>query len=111
MSVGVSACMCVRVCVRVVVCVCVCMCVCFATPLSPPSTFKKRDPNFPVWMSPCALPSLPPTLSPICPPAVLQQVLVIQGFLVCRKHHDRILLLVKIMAKSNFPCFKVGKND
>lgn len=34
-------------------------------------------------------------------------MLVIQGFLACRKHHDRIVLLVKLMMKSGLPCFKV----
>ena len=36
------------------------------------------------------------------------QVLCIQGFLACRKHADRILLLVEMMAGSGFPCFKGG---
>ena len=36
------------------------------------------------------------------------QVLCIQGFLVCRKHADRILLLAEMMAGSGFPCFKGG---
>jgi hypothetical protein len=38
----------------------------------------------------------------------LAQVLMILGFLACRKHHDRILLLVKLMAKSGLPCYKTG---
>jgi len=36
------------------------------------------------------------------------QVLVIQGFLACRKHHDRLLLMVRMMSRSGFPCFKQG---
>lgn len=35
------------------------------------------------------------------------QVLVIQGFLVCRKHADRLVLMVRMMSKSGLPCFKV----
>jgi len=37
------------------------------------------------------------------------QVLVIQGFLACRKHHDRLLLMVRMMSRSGFPCFKQGE--
>ncbi|GLC48923.1 hypothetical protein PLESTB_000163400 [Pleodorina starrii] len=37
------------------------------------------------------------------------KVLVIQGFIAVRHHSDRILLLVKLMAKSGFPCFKGGE--
>ena len=33
---------------------------------------------------------------------------MIQGFLACRKHHDRLMLLVKMLAKSGLPCFKAG---
>ena len=33
---------------------------------------------------------------------------MIQGFLACRKHSERIVLLVKMMAKSGLPCFKAG---
>lgn len=33
---------------------------------------------------------------------------MIQGFLVCRKHADRILLLVEMMSNSGCPCFKAG---
>ncbi len=33
---------------------------------------------------------------------------MIQGFLGCRKHSDRIVLLVKMMSKSGLPCFKAG---
>lgn len=40
--------------------------------------------------------------------AACLQVLCIQGFLVCRKHADRILLLAEMMAGSGFPCFKGG---
>ncbi|PNH10748.1 Phosphatidylinositol 4-kinase beta 1 [Tetrabaena socialis] len=36
------------------------------------------------------------------------QVLVIQGFLSIRKQGDRVVLLVKMMSKSGFPCFKAG---
>lgn len=36
------------------------------------------------------------------------QVLMIQGFLVCRKHADRILLMVEMMQHSGCPCFKAG---
>ncbi|KAJ9507667.1 hypothetical protein QJQ45_019158 [Haematococcus lacustris] len=36
------------------------------------------------------------------------KVLIIQGFLACRKHHDRLLLLVRMMSKSGLPCFKAG---
>lgn len=35
-------------------------------------------------------------------------MLCIQGFLVCRKHFDRILLICDIMSKAGFPCFKAG---
>ncbi|KDD76212.1 phosphatidylinositol 3- and 4-kinase, partial [Helicosporidium sp. ATCC 50920] len=34
------------------------------------------------------------------------KVLMIQGFLAARKHSDRILLLVEMMAQSGAPCFK-----
>ena len=37
------------------------------------------------------------------------QVLCIQGFLACRKHADRVLLLVEMMAGSGFPCFKSAR--
>jgi len=36
------------------------------------------------------------------------KVLLIQGFLACRKHAERIVLLVKMMSKSGLPCFKAG---
>lgn len=36
------------------------------------------------------------------------QVLCIQGFLASRKHADRIILLVEMMAGSGCPCFKAG---
>ena len=36
------------------------------------------------------------------------QVLCIQGFLACRKHADRIILLVEMMQSSGCPCFKAG---
>lgn len=34
------------------------------------------------------------------------QVLCIRGFLAARKHHERIVCLVRIMGRSGFPCFK-----
>lgn len=34
------------------------------------------------------------------------QVLMIQGFLVARKNSERLVQLVKMMSKSNYPCFK-----
>ncbi len=37
-----------------------------------------------------------------------RQVLCIQGFLACRKHADRIILLVEMMQNSGCPCFKAG---
>ncbi|EIE18937.1 phophatdylinositol 4-kinase [Coccomyxa subellipsoidea C-169] len=36
------------------------------------------------------------------------KVLCIQGFLASRKHADRIILLVEMMAASGCPCFKAG---
>lgn len=36
------------------------------------------------------------------------KVLLIQGFLACRKHSDRIVLLVEMMQHSGSPCFKSG---
>lgn len=36
------------------------------------------------------------------------KVLCIQGFLTCRKHAERIILLVEMMQDSGFPCFKSG---
>ncbi|GLI62236.1 hypothetical protein VaNZ11_004831 [Volvox africanus] len=36
------------------------------------------------------------------------KVLMIQGFIAVRNCSDRIMLLVKIMSKSGFPCFKGG---
>mmetsp|Transcript_19596 Transcript_19596/g.54591 ORF Transcript_19596/g.54591 Transcript_19596/m.54591 type:complete len:316 (+) Transcript_19596:179-1126(+) len=39
------------------------------------------------------------------------KVLVIQGFLACRKHHDRLLLMVRMMSRSGFPCFKQGERS
>lgn len=36
------------------------------------------------------------------------KVLCIRGFLAARKHADRILLLVEMLASSGFPCFKAG---
>ena len=36
------------------------------------------------------------------------QVLCIQGFLACRKHADRIILLVDMMSTSGCPAFKAG---
>ena len=38
-------------------------------------------------------------------------MLLIQGFLACRKHHDRLLLMVRMMSKSGFPCFKQGERS
>jgi len=43
---------------------------------------------------------------PVCACA---QLLVIQGVLACRKHHDRLLLMVRMMSRSGFPCFKQGE--
>lgn len=45
---------------------------------------------------------LPPSSTPT------PQVLLIQGFLACRKHSERIVLMVKMMSKSGLPCFKSG---
>ena len=39
---------------------------------------------------------------------LLLQVLCIQGFLACRKHADRIILLVDMMSTSGCPAFKAG---
>jgi phosphatidylinositol kinase/protein kinase (PI-3 family) len=36
------------------------------------------------------------------------KVLCIQGFLTCRKHAERIILLVEMMQDSGCPCFKGG---
>ncbi|KAK9814469.1 hypothetical protein WJX72_006450 [[Myrmecia] bisecta] len=36
------------------------------------------------------------------------KVMCIQGFLACRKHADRVILLVEMMAGSGCPCFKAG---
>ncbi|MED6192681.1 Phosphatidylinositol 4-kinase beta 1 [Stylosanthes scabra] len=36
------------------------------------------------------------------------KVLCIQGFLTCRKHAERIILLVEMLQDSGFPCFKHG---
>ncbi|KAL8166301.1 hypothetical protein V2J09_007800 [Rumex salicifolius] len=36
------------------------------------------------------------------------KVLLIQGFLTCRKHAERIILLVEMLQDSGFPCFKGG---
>ncbi|MED6186703.1 Phosphatidylinositol 4-kinase beta 1 [Stylosanthes scabra] len=36
------------------------------------------------------------------------KVLCIQGFLTCRKHAERIILLVEMLQDSGFPCFKNG---
>ncbi|KAK6922825.1 Phosphatidylinositol 3-/4-kinase, catalytic domain [Dillenia turbinata] len=36
------------------------------------------------------------------------KVLCIQGFLTCRKHAERIVLLVEMLQDSGFPCFKGG---
>ena len=36
------------------------------------------------------------------------KVLCIQGYLACRKHAERILLLVEMMGHSGCPCFKGG---
>ncbi|KAL6507600.1 Phosphatidylinositol 4-kinase beta 1 [Orobanche gracilis] len=36
------------------------------------------------------------------------KVLCIQGFLTCRKHAERIILLVEMLQDSCFPCFKGG---
>ncbi|KAL8034673.1 hypothetical protein ABFX02_12G044300 [Erythranthe guttata] len=36
------------------------------------------------------------------------KVLCIQGFLTCRKHAERIILLVEMLQDSGFPCFKGG---
>jgi phosphatidylinositol 4-kinase len=38
----------------------------------------------------------------------VMQVLMIQGFLACRKHHERLLLLVRMMARSGLPCYGKG---
>lgn len=38
----------------------------------------------------------------------VSQVLCIQGFLACRKHADRVLLLVEMMQGSGCPAFKAG---
>ncbi|KAL6227987.1 hypothetical protein ACLB2K_001941 [Fragaria x ananassa] len=37
------------------------------------------------------------------------KVLCIQGFLTCRKHAERIILLVEMLQDSGFPCFKGGQ--
>ncbi|KAL9233341.1 hypothetical protein vseg_008358 [Gypsophila vaccaria] len=37
------------------------------------------------------------------------KVLCIQGFLTCRKHAERIILLVDMLQDSGFPCFKGGQ--
>ncbi|KAF6170481.1 hypothetical protein GIB67_031889 [Kingdonia uniflora] len=37
------------------------------------------------------------------------KVLCIQGFLTCRKHAERIILLVEMMQDSDYPCFKGGQ--
>ncbi|KAG8383814.1 hypothetical protein BUALT_Bualt04G0053000 [Buddleja alternifolia] len=36
------------------------------------------------------------------------KVLCIQGFLTCRKHAERIILLVEMLQDSDYPCFKGG---
>ncbi|QCE15210.1 phosphatidylinositol 4-kinase [Vigna unguiculata] len=36
------------------------------------------------------------------------KVLCIQGFLTCRKHAERVILLVEMLQDSDFPCFKGG---
>ncbi|KAA3461762.1 Phosphatidylinositol 4-kinase beta 1-like protein [Gossypium australe] len=36
------------------------------------------------------------------------KVLCIQGFLTCRKHAERIILLVEMLQDSGYPCFKGG---
>ncbi|XP_057492789.1 phosphatidylinositol 4-kinase beta 1-like isoform X3 [Actinidia eriantha] len=36
------------------------------------------------------------------------KVLCIQGFLTCRKHAERVILLVEMLQDSGFPCFKAG---
>jgi len=36
------------------------------------------------------------------------RVLLIQGFLACRKHSERIVKLIEIMHTSAFPCFRAG---
>ncbi|KAJ3671639.1 hypothetical protein LUZ60_007718 [Juncus effusus] len=36
------------------------------------------------------------------------KVLCIQGFLTCRKHAERVILLVEMLEDSGFPCFKGG---
>ncbi|ERN05182.1 phosphatidylinositol 4-kinase beta 1 [Amborella trichopoda] len=36
------------------------------------------------------------------------KVLCIQGFLTCRKHAERIILLVEMLQDSGFPCFRGG---
>ncbi|GAU38081.1 hypothetical protein TSUD_318750 [Trifolium subterraneum] len=36
------------------------------------------------------------------------KVLCIQGFLTCRKHAERIILLVEMLQDSGFPCFNGG---
>ena len=43
-----------------------------------------------------------------CHAALALQVLCIQGFLACRKHADRIILLVDMMSTSGCPAFKAG---
>ncbi|KAF9612193.1 hypothetical protein IFM89_038451 [Coptis chinensis] len=37
------------------------------------------------------------------------KVLCIQGFLTCRKHAERIILLVEMMQDSGYPCFRGGQ--
>ena len=43
--------------------------------------------------------------------SVRAQVLCIQGFMACRKHADRVILLVEMMAASGCPCFKARAPD
>ena len=45
---------------------------------------------------------------PVVLRSTIMQVLCIQGFLACRKHADRIILLVEMMQNSGCPCFKAG---
>jgi len=37
------------------------------------------------------------------------KVLCIRGFLAARKHHERLVPLVRIMARSGLPCLRVGE--
>lgn len=54
-------------------------------------------------MLPCC-----PRLTPLLLLPNTTQVLCIQGFLAARKHHERLLALARMMAKSGLPCLKAG---